>query len=106
MRFPAPTCNAENSLVETSNSSSSNPPWSPLQNSWVTNGDSETTCYDQVRHFFAAKFQSNAFTAIWGKEYFVICFDCQILPLLLLFTCQISPQFPMFTAKARSLYTF
>ena len=72
MRFPAPTCNAENSLVETSNSSSSNPPWSPLQNSWVTNGDSETTCYDQVRHFFAAKFQSNAFTAIWGKEYFVL----------------------------------
>ena len=61
MRFPAPTCNAEASSVETS-AASENPPWSPLQNSWVTNNGDNFTCYEQVRHFFQANF-----TSIWGN---------------------------------------
>ena len=72
MRFPAPSCN-DATTSETTNTANPSLPWSPLQNSWIVNGENnETTCYDQVRQFFAKlpaiSRQSTAFTAIWGKK--------------------------------------
>ena len=45
--------------------------WTPLHNSWVH--DSQISCYDQFRQFFAKipaiSRQNSSFASIWGKNF-------------------------------------
>ena len=57
MRFPSPPCNLEDSVESSPTSSTATATavfpriWTPLHNGWVQ--DSEISCYDQFRQFFA-----------------------------------------------------
>ena len=81
MRFPSPPCNLEDSVESSPTSSTATATavfpriWTPLHNGWVQ--DSEISCYDQFRQFFAKipaiPRQNTTFSSILGKNLESLC---------------------------------